>query len=79
MARRRAITLRLSRFQASWLFDELTGILRDYSDREILEPEEDLAARRVVADLECGLALAATSYELEAARLRAITQHIATH
>ena len=75
MSGSRAITLRLSRFQADWLFHELTGNLRDYSDRELLDPEEDIALRRVIADLERGLALAATAFELEAARLRAITHH----
>ena len=69
----RPVTLRLSRFQADWLYHELLGNLADYTERGVIEPEEEAAARQIIRDCETGINLATNHQELELKRLRAIT------
>jgi hypothetical protein len=60
--------------QCDWLYHELSGLVDDYSTRQLMEPEEETAARRVLLDLETGISLAQTRTSLHLQRLRAITQ-----
>ena len=69
----RPITLRLSQMQGDWLYHELLGTVNDYTEREILEPEEESAARQIIKDLQTGICLAASKTELDLNRLRKIT------
>jgi hypothetical protein len=69
----RPITLRLSYMQCDWLYHELLGNVNDYTERGIMEPEEEAAMRQVIKDLETGICLAASKTELELKRLRSMT------
>ena len=69
----KAVTLRLSRFQTDWLYHELLGLVADYTERGLMEPEEEAAIRKIIKDCETGLHLAIQTQELELKRLRAIT------
>ena len=69
----RPITIRLSHMQCDWLYHELLGTVNDYTERGILEPEEESAARQILKDLQTGIYLAASKTELDLNRLRKIT------
>ena len=69
----RPITLRLSQMQGDWLYHELLGTVNDYTERGMLEPEEESAARQILKDLQTGICLAASKTELDLNRLRKIT------
>ena len=69
----RPITIRLSHTQCDWLYHELLAIIDDYTKREMMEPEEEVAVRQIVKDLEVGLKLAQSKIELDLERLRRIT------
>ena len=71
----RPITVRLSHMQADWLFYELLGNVNDYTERGLLEPEEEAALRQIIKDLETGISLAASKAEIDLNRLRKITAH----
>ena len=71
----RPITVRLSHMQADWLFYELLGNVNDYTERGLLEPEEEAALRQIIKDLETGISLAASKAEIDLNRLRKITTH----
>jgi len=71
----RPITVRLSHMQADWLFHELLGNVNDYTERGLLEPEEEAALRQIIKDLETGICLAASKTEIDLNRLRKITAH----
>ena len=59
--------------QCDWLYHELLGIIEDYTERGLMEPEEEAAIRQIVNDLEVGLKLARSKAELDLERLRRIT------
>ena len=69
----RPVTLRLSHMQCDWLYHELLGTIEDYTERGLMEPEEEAAIRQIVNDLEVGLKLAQSKAELDLERLRRIT------
>lgn len=69
----KTVTLRLSRMQADWLYYELSALVADYHERNVMEPEEEAAARKILRDCETGISLALQHHELELKRLRAIT------
>ena len=69
----KAVSLRLSRMQTDWLYHELIGVVADYTERGMLEPEEEAAVRQIIKDCETGLQLATQKRDLELKRLRAIT------
>ena len=69
----RPITIRLSHMQCDWLYHELLATIDDYTKRELMEPEEEVAVRQIVKDLEVGLKLAQSKAELDLERLRRIT------
>jgi len=71
----KAVSLRLSRMQVDWLYHELLGLVDDYTERGIMEPEEEAAVRQIIKDCETGLQLATQKQELELKRLRAITSN----
>jgi hypothetical protein len=64
----RPVTLRLSSTQCEWLYYELLGIIQDYTERGLMEPEEEAASRKIVNDLEVGLKLARSKAELDLER-----------
>ncbi len=47
----RPVTLRLSVMQCDWLYHELLGTINDYTARQLMEPEEEAAARQILLDL----------------------------
>lgn len=69
----RPVTLRLSHMQCDWLYYELLATIEDYTERGLMEPEEEAAIRQIVNDLEVGLKLAQSKAELDLERLRKIT------
>jgi hypothetical protein len=59
--------------QCDWLYHELLGTIEDYTERGLIEPEEEAAIRQIIKDLEVGLKLARSKAELDLERLRRIT------
>ena len=59
--------------QCDWLYHELLGIINDYTARQLMEPEEEAAARQILLDLEMGFNLARSKADLDLRRLRSIT------
>lgn len=59
--------------QCDWLYYELLATIEDYTERGLMEPEEEAAIRQIVNDLEVGLKLAQSKAELDLERLRKIT------
>ena len=59
--------------QCEWLYHELLGTINDYTTRQLMEPEEEAAARQILLDLEMGFSLARSKVDLDLRRLRAIT------
>ena len=66
----RPITLRLSVRQADYLYYELLGLLDDYTERQLIEPEDEAAIRQVVNDIDVGRNLAAAKLQLDLEQLR---------
>ena len=66
------ITLRLSVRQADFLYNEIIGMVHDYTTRGIMEPEEEAAIRQVILDIEKGLKIAEAQLLHELERLRKI-------
>ena len=66
----RPITLRLSVRQADYLYYELLGLLDDYTQRQLIEPEDEAAIRQVVNDIDVGRKLADAKLQLDLAQLR---------
>ena len=69
------ITLRLSTKQADWLFHELIGLVEDYTQRNILEPEDEAAVRQVIKEILLGRKLAQARFEQELDQLIDISHH----
>ena len=69
----RPITIRLSYIQCDWLYYELVAMVEDYTERGVMEPEEEAAIRQIIKDLEVGTKLAEVKTELDLERLRKIT------
>ena len=68
----RPITLRLSVKQADYLYNEILGMVNDYTSRGVIEPEDEAAIRQVILDIEKGLQLAEATLQSELERLRKI-------
>ena len=68
----RPITLRLSVKQADYLYNEIIGLVHDYTSRGIMEPEDEAAIRQVIFDIEKGLQLAQAALQSDLERLRKI-------
>ena len=66
------ITLRLSIKQADYLYNEILGMVNDYTSRGVIEPEDEAAIRQVILDIEKGLNLAESQLLHELERLRKI-------
>lgn len=66
------ITLRLSVKQADFLYNEILGMVHDYTSRGIMEPEDEAAIRQVILDIENGLKIAEAQLLHELERLRKI-------
>lgn len=66
------ITLRLSIKQADYLYNEILGMVNDYTSRGVIEPEDEAAIRQVILDIEKGLKLAEAQLLHELERLRKI-------
>lgn len=66
----RPITLRLSVRQADYLYYELLGLLDDYTERQLIEPEDEAAIRQVVNDIDVGRNLADAKLQLDLQQLR---------
>ena len=68
----RPITIRLSVKQADYLYNEILGMVNDYTSRGVIEPEDEAAIRQVILDIEKGLKLAEAQLLHELERLRKI-------
>ena len=71
----RPITLRLSVRQADYLYYELLGLLDDYTERQLIEPEDEAAIRQVVNDIDVGRKLADAKLQLDLQQLRKLNSH----